>query len=558
MDRWDELFPGEDGDAEQDEAAAAGHLRSKGFAQEPEGEEQRDEDAAFVDQRDEGDRAGLHRAIVEDPRERGGRAAQGKEQEITRAVRGQGGERARGSPEEGVEDDESEDDTGAQGEADIGAERFHAALGEDGGEAGEERGEEGLDFPGFHDGLVLRLVERAPAGEESPVCVSVEVYQPSTLNDQLPHPHSRNFRIASRKPGVVSCRAPLNLFAVIIYFLETETAEQEFYSSHLAEHDVRFVLGIEEVGEDAEVLSIFINTRIAVEFLAAHQRLRLIVTRSSGFDHLDLPACRERGIAVANVSDYGFTTIAEHTFALILALSRRLREVMLAPKGGTFSYAATRGFDLAGKTLGIIGMGRIGQRVADLARAFQMTVLAYDIKHPATLERALDFKFVPLEELLSQAHIISLHAPLSPETYHILNRETLAQCREGVVIVNTARGSLIDTQALREALDSGQVGGAGLDVLQDERVMRQSVSHIIAADIIQHLRSDAVAYDARDADRLRELEELMLGDAVLARSNVVFTPHVAFNSVEAVERVRDMTVENILAFAAGEPVNLVT
>ncbi len=343
---------------------------------------------------------------------------------------------------------------------------------------------------------------------------------------------------------------------MIIYFLETEDTEQEFYSHHLADHEVRFVPDLEDVGEDVEILSIFINSKLTPEFFSAHPRLRFIATRSTALDHLNLPLCSEHGVAVANVPDYGFTTVAEHTFALILALSRRLREVMLAPKGGAFSYAATRGFDLAGKTLGIIGMGRIGQRVAEIAHAFQMTVLAYDIEHPATLERALDFKFVQLDELLAQSHIISLHAPLSPETYHILDRQTLGRCRQGVLIVNTARGSLIDTQALREALDSGQVGGAGLDVLQDERVMRQSVSKIIAADIVQHLRSDALAYDARDADRLRELEELMLGDAVLARSNVVFTPHVAFNSIEAMERVQRVTLDNIHGFATGKTVNI--
>lgn len=344
---------------------------------------------------------------------------------------------------------------------------------------------------------------------------------------------------------------------MIIYFVETESAEQEFYSERLEEHDLRFVSYLDDVAEDAEVLSIFINTRINADFLAAHPQLRLIATRSTAVDHLDLPACRERRIAVANVADYGFTTVAEHTFALILALSRRLREVMLAPKGGKFSYAATRGFDLAGKTLGIIGMGRIGQRVAELAHAFQMSVLAYDIDHPDGLERSLDFKYVTLDELLPASDIVSLHAPLTAETYHILNQETLAKCRPGVFVVNTARGSLIDTHALREALDSGQVGGAGLDVLQDERVMRQPVSHIIAADIVQHLRSDALAHDARDADRLRELEELMLGDAVLSRSNVVFTPHVAFNSVEAVLRVQVVTVESITAFAKGQLVNTV-
>ncbi|MEP6667663.1 MAG: NAD(P)-dependent oxidoreductase [Chthoniobacter sp.] len=344
---------------------------------------------------------------------------------------------------------------------------------------------------------------------------------------------------------------------MIIYFVETESAEEEYFAGQLAAHNVRFVAQLDEVGEDVEVLSVFINFRVTSEFLAAHPRLRFIATRSTAIDHLDLPTCRERQIAVANVNDYGFTTVAEHTFALILALSRRLREVMLIPKGGKFSYAEKRGFDLAGKTLGVIGMGRIGQRVAELAHAFHMTVLAYDIDHPAGLEQALDFTFVPLDELLREAHIISLHAPLSADTYHILNRETLAKCREGVLIVNTARGALVDTHALREALDSGQVGAAGLDVLQDERVMRQSVSGIIAADIVQHLRSDAAAHDAHDADRVRELQELMLGDDVLSRSNVVFTPHVAFNSVEAVERVKRVTLENITAFVAGRSLNIV-
>jgi D-lactate dehydrogenase len=366
-----------------------------------------------------------------------------------------------------------------------------------------------------------------------------------------------NFSIASNKPGVVPCNLHFHRTIVIIYFVETESAEQEFFAEHLVAHDLRFVSQLDEVGADAEAICIFINSRITTDFLAAHPQLRFIATRSTALDHIDLPACRERKIAVANVADYGFTTVAEHTFALILALSRRLREVMISPKGGRFSYAATRGFDLAGKTIGIIGMGRIGQRVAELAHAFRMSVLAFDIDHPDGLERSLDFKYVPLEELLRESHIVSLHTPLTAGTYHILNRETLAKCQKGVMIVNTARGSLIDTSALREALDSGQVGGAGLDVLQDERVMRQPVSHIIAADIVQHLRSDAVAHEARDADRLRELEELMLGDALLSKSNVVFTPHVAFNSVEAVARVQQITVESITAFTKGQPVNLV-
>lgn len=344
---------------------------------------------------------------------------------------------------------------------------------------------------------------------------------------------------------------------MIIYFLETESAEQEFFARELAAHDVRFVSDAGQVGEDAEIVSAFLYSAITPEFLAAHRHLRLICTRSTATDHLPMEACRERNVSVANVPNYGDTTVAEHTFALLLALSRRLRQVMVTPKGGRFSYEAARGFDLAGKTMGIIGMGRIGQQVAELAKAFRMKVLAYDVDPAHEAARALKFTFVPLEELLAQSHIISLHTPLSPATFHILNRETIARCREGVLIINTARGPLIDTVALREALDSGHVGGAGLDVLEDERVMRQSASNIIAADIVEHLRSDAQADDARDADRVRELQELMLGDALLARSNVVFTPHVAFNSMEAIERLETVTVENIKAFAAGQPIHLV-
>ncbi len=344
---------------------------------------------------------------------------------------------------------------------------------------------------------------------------------------------------------------------MIIYFLETEPAEQKFFAAHLAAHEIHFVPDASEVGADAEIVSAFIYSGLTPEFITAHPRLRLITTRSTTVDHLPVAACRERGVAVARVPDYGETTVAEHTFALLLAISRRLRETMMAPKDGRFSYEAARGFDLAGKTLGVIGMGRIGQRVAELAHAFRMNVLAYDVEHPAGLERSLHFTFVPLAELLAQAHIISLHASLSAATFHILNRETLAQCRPGVIVINTARGSLIESLALRDALDSGQVGGAGLDVLQDERVMRQPVSQIIAADIVQHLRSDALAQDDRDADRVRELQELLLGDSLLARSNVVFTPHVAFNSIEATERLRIVTVENILAFGDGQTLNVV-
>ena len=341
-----------------------------------------------------------------------------------------------------------------------------------------------------------------------------------------------------------------------IYFVEIEETEREFFEQALPGREIAFVSQLADVPDDAEIVCVFLNDKVDEEFLASHPRLKFICTRSQSTDHLDLAGLKARDIAVGNVTGYSETSVAEHTFALILALSRRLREVMAAAKAPRrFSYEDTRAFDLCGRTIGIIGMGQIGQRVASLAHAFQMKVIAHDVETREDIARTLQFDFVPLDELLARSDIISLHASLSPRTYHLLNRETFARCKPGAIIINTARGALIDTAALREALDSGHLGGAGLDVLQDERVLRDTAAQIITDDIIKHLRSDALASEAPDAERVRELEELMLADAVLQRKNVVFTPHVAFNSEEAVLRRNQCTVENIEAWFAGRAQN---
>jgi len=345
---------------------------------------------------------------------------------------------------------------------------------------------------------------------------------------------------------------------VTIYFVDIEPDEQPLFAEHLAAHDLIAVRRLSEVGPDAEVVSVFLGEKVDDAFLSAHPRLRLIATRSTSVDHLDTAACAARDVAICNVPGYSEITAAEHTFALLLALTRRLREVMALPRGAGFSYEATRGVELHGRTLGIIGLGHVGRRVAELARAFGMRVLAHDARSSGDSPRAEAEGFVTLETLLGEADIISLHANLSPATYHIISRATLAQTRRGVLIINTARGALIDTEALRDALESGQVGGAGLDVLQDERLLRQPIEKVISDGILQHLRSDELAQEARDADRLRELEQLMLGDAMLSRANVVFTPHIAFNSVESMRRLAFATCENIAAFVAGNPIRLVT
>ena len=345
-----------------------------------------------------------------------------------------------------------------------------------------------------------------------------------------------------------------------IYFIQTESVSEERFRAQFGEHDLHFVGTAEEVSGDAEILIILFWTQIDCAFLATHPKIRFVATRSSGYDHIDLAACRERGITVSSVRSYGENTVAEHTFALILSLSRRLREVDMAKRVGRFSFERLRGFDLHGKTLGVIGTGRIGLHVIRLARGFGMEVIAFD-PHPAdVIASLLGYTYASFDEVLRRSHVLSLHVPLTPATVHLLDRDAFAKCRDGVIVINTARGGVIDTVALLEALDSGRVGGVGLDVLEDERVFQKEASSVIAEQIIEFLHAEPGSPEERhqrDPERLEEFRRLNRNEDLLARPEVVFTPHVAFNSVEAVERIDQVTIENIRAFVDGEAINLI-
>lgn len=344
-----------------------------------------------------------------------------------------------------------------------------------------------------------------------------------------------------------------------IAFLETEPDEQGSLARELAPHSVTFPTSVAEI-TDAEILSIFLETRVDRELLERCPALRLITTRSTVVDHIDIAECTRRGVVVCNVPTYGEYTVAEHTFALMLGVTRRLREAMEAAKHASFSYANVRATELHGKTLGVIGAGKIGQNVIRFATAFAMRIVVNDINENAELLRQLAFRYVSFDELLAEAEIVTLHVPLTSANYHLFNRETFAKCRRGVIIINTARGRLIDTDALCEALDAGIVAGAGLDVLEDDRVLRRDTSHIIGEQIVERLHASFVPRELRAADRARvqELEALMQNHRLLARPNVLFTPHIAFNSVEAVERILQTTIDNIREYIAGKPINIVT
>lgn len=331
-----------------------------------------------------------------------------------------------------------------------------------------------------------------------------------------------------------------------IAFFELAKEEKFFIkkNSFLKKHRIETIadeISLEKLKEikDCEILSVFIYSKVQKTHLGKLPRLRLIATRSTGFDHIDLAACKARNIKVANVPHYGENTVAEHTFALILSLSRNVHKAYIRTTRGDFSMEGLQGFDLKGKTIGIIGSGRIGLHVIQMAKGFGMNVLTYDVRQDSFLAEVLDFKYVALEELLRSSDIISLHCPYNEKTHHLINRERIRLIKRGALLINTARGGLIDTNALAEALDSGILGGAGLDVLEEEEMIKEE----------KELLSKNYPKE--------KLRLLVQNHILLHRENVVITPHMAFNSREALNRILETTISNIENFIDGKVQNLV-
>lgn len=218
----------------------------------------------------------------------------------------------------------------------------------------------------------------------------------------------------------------------------------------------------------AEVISCFITTKFSAAILKQLPALKLLCTRSVGFDHIDIAACQSQGITVCNVPDYGSHVIAEHAFALLLGTMRHITEGDRRVREGRFDYHGLRGMALQGKTIGIVGTGKIGRKVAKIAHGFGMKILAHDIYQVLELTKEFDLKYVDLPELLTNSDIVTLHTPSLPETKHMINRDTIKLMKDSAILINTARGSLIDADALLEALDSGKLRCALLDVLEHE------------------------------------------------------------------------------------------
>jgi D-lactate dehydrogenase len=332
---------------------------------------------------------------------------------------------------------------------------------------------------------------------------------------------------------------------VKIAFFEVQDWEKPVLSQGFQGDQVKLYSGVLDEKnvveiQDFDAVSVFIYSKVTPELLSKLGKLRLVATRSTGFDHIDLEACRQRGITVCNVPTYGEISVAEHTFALILSLSRMIHDSYERTRQGDFSCQGVQGFDLNGKTLGVLGTGRIGRRVIEIAKGFEMDVVAFDRFPNAQAAETLGFKYLDAEDLLRQADVVTLHLPLNEETVHFLNKERIGTMKKGAIVVNTARGGLIDTEALTDALVKGRLGGAGLDVLEEETLIREEAQLLLD-------------------DVPREKLATVLEEHVLLRlRNVIITPHCAFNSRESLQRLINTTIQNISAFIGGKPQNVVS
>lgn len=287
--------------------------------------------------------------------------------------------------------------------------------------------------------------------------------------------------------------------------------------------------------QSAEVITGFITSKIDAKIINQLPKLKLIATRSTGFDHIDLKAARQRKITVENVPTYGENTVAEHAFALILNLSRNVHKSYLRSLKNNYSIDGLKGFDLQDKTIGIIGCGHIGLHMIRIARGFAMDVLVYDINRDKFLSETLNFKYASLNELLKKSDVISLHLPYCKATHHIINKKNIKLIKPGAILINTARGGLIETSALIEALDKKIIKGAGLDVLEEENLLLEE----------HHLAH-------REKANSKEMAVLIKDHKLLKKDNVIYTPHIAFYSQEAVDRITKMTIENIKNFSKGK------
>ncbi len=295
-------------------------------------------------------------------------------------------------------------------------------------------------------------------------------------------------------------------------------------------------LDLNKIKKDTEILGVFVDSKIDKTVFEALPKLKMITTFSTGFDHIDLAEAKKRKVTVCNVPTYGENTVAQHAMSLMLALSRKLFQSVKIVKEGIYDYHNLCGFDLKGKTIGVIGTGHIGIHLIDMLQGFEANVIAYDAFPNPELEKTHKFQYVSLNKLYNNSDIISLHVPLFPTTYHMIDKSAVKKMKDGVYIINTARGGLTDPEALVWGLENNKIAGVGTDVLEEETYF-QNPQKVL---------------------NLKNTEELcrtLMENVLIDHPNTIVTPHNAFNSVEALKRIIDTSLANIKAFTSGKVQN---
>lgn len=311
------------------------------------------------------------------------------------------------------------------------------------------------------------------------------------------------------------------------FFGEIEPDKQHYYQTALTGHTLDFAgHNVDDQNlpavADYDAISVFVGCQVTSKVIDSLPNLKLIVARSTGFDNIDTNYAKQKQIVVSNVPSYGSHTVAEYTFALILNLTRNTYQGIARVKNEIkFDHSGLRGFDLVDKTLGVIGTGQIGTNVIRIAHGFGMKILAHDSFPNHELSTGLDFQYVGLEELLRGSDIITLHVPATEHTFHMISTNQFNMMKPQAILINTARGKIVDTQALYHALVSRHLGGAALDVLESETM-------------------------------IDDVEKQLINFP-----HVIVTPHMAFYTVEAESTIMKTTAENVISFAQGYPKNRV-
>lgn len=294
---------------------------------------------------------------------------------------------------------------------------------------------------------------------------------------------------------------------------------------------------LEKIDLDTEILGVFVDSKIEKKVFEKLKKLKLIVTLSTGFDHINIKEAKKRKITVCNVPTYGENTVAQHALTLILALSRKLFPSVKRVKEGVYDYRGLCGFDLKNKTIGILGTGHIGIHLIDMLNGFEANIIAFDAFPKTELEKEHNFKYVSKNKLFQESDIISVHVPLFPNTYHIIDRKAVKMMKDNVYIINTARGGLVDSESIIFGLENKKIAGFGADVLEDEGFIENPEL------LISNKRTE------------RELKVSLMNNILIDHPNTIITPHNAFNSTEALKRIFDTSIENIKSFMDKKIVN---